>query len=222
MIESTPQNIETGSQLPDLIVHKKRIIFDAGFPAFNPSDTLHYFYFILEGKIKISQINPDTGKEQTLKLLSRGDMFDVITLLDNRPHDYLSHTLERAEVMQVPIAHMRDLIQGNSEFSHYFYPYLAKQMRSMEDLAVDLSLYDVYHRLLRLIGRSIDPADEKAPLHLIDNLSHEELASLIGTVRKVINRSLQQMKSEGIVDISRKQLELKDMQKLLDKLETLS
>jgi CRP/FNR family cyclic AMP-dependent transcriptional regulator len=209
------------ARFPDLFTHKREIIYDAGHPAFDSDDTLHHFYFVLDGKIKISQINLETSKEQTLQLLSRGDMYDVITLMDNKPHEFVSMALERSTVLQVPLSHMRELLNSSPEFNRYFFPYLSRQMRNMEALAVDLSLYDVYHRLLRLIGRSIDPNDEASELHLINNLSHEELASLIGTVRKVVNRSLQQLKSEGIIDISRKQLELKDLQKLLDKLETL-
>ena len=34
-----------------------------------------------------------------------------------------------------------------------FYSYLAKQLRSMEDLAVSLSFYDVYQRVLQLFSK---------------------------------------------------------------------
>lgn len=41
---------------------------------------------------------------------------------------------------------------------------------------------------------------------------------MVGSVRKVLNRALQKLKDEGIVELSRKQLYLKDLQKLLEKL----
>jgi len=205
------------SQLPELIEHKKHIVYPAGATAFTSDETLHSFYFVLSGKIKISQVNPETGKEQTLNLLSRGDMFDVITLLDSGEHEYVSTVLEEAEVVEVPIEHIRELINSNPSFNQYFFPYLAKQMRNMEELAVDLSLYDVYNRLLRLIARNVDTAKGNS-LRLIHNLSHEELASLVGSVRKVVNRNLQKLKKEGILDISRKRLRLKNLEELFEKL----
>ncbi len=219
-IESEPLLITDTTpalSLPNLLTRKKTIFYSTGQEAFTSDDTLNYFYFIMRGKIKISQLNPHTGKEQTIQLLTRGDMFDVITLLDRQSHEYFSTALEESEVIQVPIRHIRDLIETNPAFNRYFFPYLGKQMRHMEDLAIDLSLYDVYHRLLRLFARNIEGEDE-SNLALINDLSHEELAALVGSVRKVVNRSLQQLKHEGIIDISRKQIILKDLEKILDQL----
>ncbi|MBD3808997.1 MAG: Crp/Fnr family transcriptional regulator [Sulfuricurvum sp.] len=203
--------------LPNLLTQKKTILFQAGDCPFESEDTLRHFYFIMRGKIKISQLNLETLKEQTIHLLTRGDMFDVITLLDGNNHEYIATTLEETEVIQVPIHHIRNLIETNPAFNRYFFPYLGKQMRQMEDLAVDLSLYDVYHRLLRLFARNVDREDENS-LALINDLSHEELAALVGSVRKVVNRNLQQLKYEGVIDISRKQIILTDLEKILNQL----
>ena len=211
---------ETGF-LP-IIEHRKEKSIDSLNVPFTTVDTIKYFYFILDGKIKISQINPETAKEQTTSLLTRGDMFDIITLLDKKPHEYVATTLEKTRILEVPINHVRDLIENSTDFNRYFFPYLANQMRQMEALAVDLSLYDVYQRIIRLIGRNLQEDHEGYHLDLINNLSHEELATLVGSVRKVLNRNLQKLKKEGIIDISRKELSVKDLQKLFEKVEFLS
>ncbi len=213
-----PTEAPAPSSLPDLISTKRHIVYAKGQPAFSSDDTMHSFYFIMSGKIKISQINPETSKEQTINLLSRGDMYDVVTLLDGKEHEFVSVALEESEVVEVPIHHVRELIETNPSFNRFFFPYLGKQMRQMEDLAVDLSLYDVYNRLLRLIARNVDRAKGVTSLKLINNLSHEELASLVGSVRKVVNRNLQKLKEEGIIELSRKQITLKSLQELLEKL----
>lgn len=207
------------SSLPQLLTIRKAITVEAGKTPFTSEDTLRYFYIIVSGKIKISHINLETSKEQTTQLLGRGDMFDVISLLDGRMHEYVATALEKSEIIQIPIEHVKERLTNDPEFNRFFFPYLAKQMRHMESLAVDLSLYDVYHRLLRLIARHIEHTDEGVDLHLINDLSHEELAALIGTVRKVLNRSLQQLKREGIIDVSRKKLMLHDLEALFDALE---
>lgn len=196
----------------------QHILYAKGSCAFDNIDTKENFYFIMDGKIKISQINADTGKEQVLYLLSRGDMFDVVTLLDNRMHEYISTVLEDSVVVEVPIENVRELIENDSEFQRFFFPYIAKQLRSMENLATDLSLYDVYHRLIRLFARFADKNNTEDSLKLIGNLSHEEIASMVGSVRKVVNRNLQKLKKEGVLELSRNKLKLKNLQKLLDKL----
>ncbi len=212
------QPIIQGLDQTPAISNKRRLTLEAGEAGFDPDRTRKYFYFILDGKIKISQINLETGKEQTLYLLTRGDMFDVVTLMDNQPHEYVSEVLEKAEVVEVPIESVRTLMREDPSFQEFFFPYVASKLRGVEDLATDLSLYDVYNRVIRLFGRFVDDHSGEPELKVINNLSHEELASMIGSVRKVINRSLQQLKEEGVVELSRKNIQLKSLQRLLEKL----
>lgn len=208
------QELEKSTVLPKISL-RRHLVFEKGEWGF---DTGKYFYFIMSGKVKISQINMESGKEQTLYLLTSGDMFDVTTLLDNQQSEYICEVLERCEVVEVPLEEVRELLSRDSSFQRFFFPYVAQQLRSMEELAVDLSLYDVYQRIIRLFARFVDNSEAKPKLKLIENLSHEELASMVGSVRKVVNRSLQKLKDEGIVDLSRKQLKLTDLKKLLEKL----
>lgn len=218
---NTPNTLipQEHTQLVQHLDHQKRIDCDTGDTPFDSQDTQKYFYFLVKGRIKISQLNFHTNKEQTLSILSRGDMYDVITLLDQKEHTYLATALEPTTLIQVPIEHIRTLLKNSPEFHSFFLPYLAKQLRDMESLVIDLSLYDVYERTIRLLVRHVDThPDNDTHLNLIDDLSHEELASLLGTVRKVLNRNLQKLKQEGIIDTKRKQLSIKDMQKLFDKI----
>jgi CRP-like cAMP-binding protein len=180
-------------------------------------DTQNYFYFIIRGKIKISQINLEDGKEQTLYMLSSDDMFDVASLLDGKEREAVIEVIEEAEVLEIPRESVRELLAKEPAFQKLFFPYIAKQLRSMEDLAVDLSLYSVYQRLIRLFIRNLEQNSIKPRLKIINNLSHEEIASMVGSVRKVVNRALQQLKKEGVINLSRKKIELNSIQKLLNK-----
>jgi CRP-like cAMP-binding protein len=85
-------------------------------------------------------------------------------------------------------------------------------------LAVSLSFYDVYQRVLQLFTRFTETIDGVSRLKVINNLKHEDIASMVGSVRKVVNRSLQKLKKDGIIDIKRKNIYIKNFQKLLDKL----
>jgi len=181
-------------------------------------DFKKYFYFIMEGKLKISQIDFASGKEQMLNLLTRGDMLDVITLLDNKPHDFYGVALESSELIEVPMENVRYLLDKDPAFKQLFFPYMAAQLRSMENLVTELSFHDVYQRLVNLFSRFLDTSKDKPSFKLINNLSHEDLAAMVGSVRKVVNRNLQKLKSEGIISMSRKKLGLESLKKLRDKL----
>ncbi len=194
--------------------------FAKSMPAMSSDDTLRHFYVMLSGRIKVYQYNPRNNREQTLYLLGQGDMFDVLTVLDGNYHEVMTTALDDSEALELPIEKVREWIDTNPAFNRAFLPYMAKQMRQIEDLATDLSLYDTSTRLMKLILKNLDIKNPLAHLGLLHKLPHEELASMIGTVRHVVNRHLQQLKKEGILDIERKQLAVNDVNKLLKKVES--
>jgi len=198
--------------------HQKDLYFKKGEDPLSSVDTENYFYFVISGKIKIYQIDLATAKTLTLYMLSHGDMFDVVSLLDGRPNDYVSEVLEETHLIQLPLADVQQLILDDSKFRQYFYSYLAQQLKSMEDLAVSLSFYDVYQRVIQLFARFSEVKEGKAVLRVIDNVSHEEIAAMVGSVRKVVNRTLQKLKQDGIIEVSRKKIHIQDFKRLLEKL----
>ncbi len=203
---------------PLVLQHKKDLFFQKGEDPLSSVDTLKYFYFIMSGKIKIYQVDLESAKEQTLYLLSRGDMFDVVSLLDGKPNEYISEVLEDTHLIQLPLNDVKEMILKDPKFRQYFYSYLASQLKSMEELALSLSFYDVYQRVLQLFAKFTEIKDGKAQLRVIENLKHEDIASMVGSVRKVVNRSLQKLKKDGIIDIGRKNIQIKNFQKLLERL----
>ncbi len=194
--------------------------YPKNMPAMNSDETLEHFYIILAGRIKVYRFNPVKNREQTLYLLGHGDMFDVLTVLDRRVHEVMTTALEDSEVLQLPIEKIREWIDTNPAFNRAFFPYMAKQMRQIEELATDLSLYDTSTRLMKLILKNLDTKNPLSHPGLLHKLSHDELASMIGTVRHVVNRHLQQLKKEGILDIERKKLAVNSVEKLLQKVES--
>jgi CRP-like cAMP-binding protein len=207
------------NQYSQLVKKQKKVFFKKGANPLNTLNTSKYFYFILSGKIKIFQIDFNSSKEQTLYLLSRGDMFDVVSLLDGTKREQLSEVLEDSELIQMPIEDVKVMILQDNNFRQLFYSYLASQLKSMEDLAISLSFYDVYQRVLQLFSKFTYIQDGKPILAIVDNLKNEDIASMVGTVRKVVNRSLQKLKKDGVIELSRKNIQIANFQKLLDRLD---
>ena len=190
--------------------------YEKGSSPFFPDDFLKYFYILVEGRIKTYQINFQNNKEQTIFIYKRGDMFDVITLLDNQPHDVIYEVMEDAKVLRLPIERVRYWLENDQTFNKKFFPYLAAQMRHTEELATDLALYDTKDRLINLLLDNINP---KKPFkyNLLQNLSNSEIAKLLGTVRHVVERTLKQLKSDHLIETSRKNIKITNFKKLQDK-----
>ena len=208
-----------GSALKDEFREFGSIIkFNKDNNPFEPDILLDWFFIIISGKVKIYDINFETNREQTLYLLIRGDMYDVITLLDGKPHYLASEVLEAGEAIKFPIHKIKEWMHKNPSFEQMIYKYVAKQMRSIESLAIDLSLYDTKERLLKLLLKNIESI-EKRGVDLLSKLSHSEIASLIGTVRHIIDRHIKELKKEGILEDKQRKIALKNAQKVLEMLE---
>lgn len=185
---------------------------------FSSEDAMKNFYIFLSGKVKIYQLNLENAKEQTIFLLGIGDMYDTITLLDGKAHEIVTEVLEDGEALCLPINKVREWMDTNPAFNRIFFPYLASQMRKIEELATDLSLYSTSERLMKLILKNVVPNGTKNLLH---NLSRVEIASLIGTVRHVVDRHINELKDDGAIEVKRKKIIIKDIKKLLKRLKFL-
>ncbi len=195
----------------------KRLLVKKGDTLFSGDELLRYFYIVVSGKIKSYQLNLDNGKEQTIFVYREGDMFDTIVLLDGEPHDVMYEALEDSELLQLPIEEVRHLLYTNESFNRMFFPYLAKQMRHMEELATDLSLYSTSERLIKLLLQNLDP-NNRLKYKLIQGLSNTEIAKLIGTVRHVVERHLKALKADGTIATKNKDVQILDANKLLEKI----
>jgi len=186
----------------------------------DPSMTERRFFLILEGRMEVTRSNPESGKRVVLFLLGPGDGFDIITLLDGRPHDTEPVALDDMQLLSAPVALMRQWISENPQFNRRFLPYLGAQFRGMETLASDLALHDTASRLARLILRHTDPERHTEhphpplPVRLIADLNHESLAHMVGSVRQVVNRHLQGLRKDGIIHGRKGSLVVKDLEAL--------
>jgi len=195
----------------------KRVTFKKGETLFTDGELSRYFYVIQEGKIKTYQLNLDNAKEQTIFILRAGDMFDTITLLDGEAHDVMYEAMEETTAFEMPIENVRYMIEHNPEFNKKFFPYIAKQMRHMEELVTDISLYSTEERLIKLLLQNLDPSN-LLKYKLLQGLSNTEIAKLIGTVRHVVERHLKKLKADGLIENKRKTLQIADANKLLEKI----
>ena len=201
----------------DVQRYGKVYLFNAKDPLFSPDDMVDKFFFVLEGRIKVYQINFEDGKELTLQMLTSGDMYDVVTLLDGQIHDNLLEAIDDVKIILFPIEVVRGWMKRDEQFNSLLFPYISKQFRMIEEKALDLAFLDTGKRLLKLITKySLN--EQNLQNSLLHNLTHDELASLIGTVRKVLNRQIQKLKKDGILDVSRRNIEIHDRQKLLQQL----
>lgn len=173
------------------------------------------FYFIQTGRIKVYKMDPASGRELTLFLLTDNDAFDLLCLIEEVDHQVFYETLDQVVLYSVRMDIMRQWVQNLPGISRNMLPYLGRGLQVLENYISDVTMIDISTRLARLVLSNINPESNK--LELINDLSNEELANLIGTTRAVINRHLQEFKHEGILSLGRQRLEVRNLPLLLER-----
>lgn len=166
----------------------------------------NHFYCIVSGRVKMYQINPMSGRYYTIEIMKAGDCFDVLGLLNDEGHDVYFETLDEIEVLSIPMISLRTWMAQHSEFNRFLLQYMAKRICQLEKAATDMCLSNTLSRLANLLTRNTDSGTKR--LKVIDNLSNEELAGMLGTTRAVVNRNIQQLKECGAIGVSRKHIEV--------------
>ncbi len=192
----------------------KNFTYKKGTTPFSQKELQNYFFILLDGKIRTYRLNLQNLKEQTFFIYKRGDMFDVATILDGKPHDTTYEVLEDAKVARFPIEVAREWLKSSEEFAKMFYDYVASHLKYLEDQVAQISLYDVKDRLVDLLLKNMDK-DDTLRFNLLQNLSNTQVASLLGSVRTVLEKNIAALKDEGEVKTARKKIEA--TKKLLEK-----
>jgi len=175
-------------------------------------------YFIVSGHIKSVRINAETGRSVTLFLFGPGDMFDLLQLLHGASDETVFEAYSDVSLLAVPHSEVREWFSRYPEFNRAILPYLGKMVAHLEDLATDLALHDTETRLAHLILQHLEE-DMHNGIHLINDMNHENLAQMIGSVRTVVNRQLQHWRQAGIIATDNGRITVKKLEMLLEKVE---
>ncbi len=182
----------------------------------NKEKLTYHFYIILKGRIKMYQVDSLNGKEVTIFLLTKNDVFDLYCLLDGCEHSAYYECLDDAKILAAPMDKLRTWLQANPTYYPQILHYAGKQLRLLENFVSDITFSDISTRLLNLILKNVNKKSEN--LELINDLPNEEIANLIGSTRAVVNRHLQKLKQNGAIKISRKKMEIRNLRKLMNQL----
>lgn len=199
----------------------KQVEFSPRVVPFYSEDLDSSFYIVLDGRIRAYRQNVTTLREQTLFIYRRGDMLDVVALLGGRASQMLYETMDRCTLLEVSMTRSREWLNSSSEFREFVFRYVASKIKHLEDLASQGALFTLKERLVMLLRASADENDH-FNYAILEDLSNSEVASLLGSVRSVLERSLKELESDGVVESKRRHILIKDLQKLLNESKKLS
>lgn len=173
------------------------------------------FHFVKSGKVKIIKMTDD-GREHIIHILGPGDLFAEVLLFNNRPYPATAIAGEDARVGIIKNSDLERLVLTNNALALQIIKALSQRLLYAQQKIKNLALNDVTARtaetLLRL-GRQHGKQTANG-LEITLDLSRQDLASLVGTTRETVTRTLSVLKKDGLIEFDGHQLIIINPQKL--------
>ncbi|UFJ41764.1 Crp/Fnr family transcriptional regulator [Brevibacillus humidisoli] len=160
-------------------------------------------YFVQSGQVKLTKTTMD-GKELTLQISSEGDLVGVTGLFEQElTYNLTASMLKVGELWMVPRQGLEKMLIKNSQFCVEFLRWLGMINRRMQSKFRDLLLHGkigaLYSTLIRMSNTYGKPHPDGILIDL--SMTNKDLAMLIGLTRESVNRMLQELKKQEVIEL---------------------
>ena len=162
-----------------------------------PGDTL---FIIKSGEVKVSLVHRD-GKEFILSLLGENEVFGELSILDDQPRSANVTAFEDTELTMLKRSDFLDLMTRIPQIAVSLLEELASRLRRTDDQVGGLALLNVHNRVTKTILQlAADRGEETDEGIMIEERpTHQQLASMWGTTRETVTRTLKQPEEDGYI-----------------------
>lgn len=180
-----------------------------GAQIFAPEQTPQNYLLLLTGDIRVSQMS-ESGREIVLYRVLPGDSCTLTTacLLGGDAYQAEAIAETDIEAVVVPRKAFDDLIGRSAEFRRFVFAAFSHRVSDILKLVDEIAFQRLDVRLADRLLELSAGADELA-------ITHQQLATELGTAREVVSRQLNEFQRRGWVSASRGNLRLNDRDALL-------
>ncbi len=183
---------------------RRSMVFEEGKRA-------NWLFFLSKGKVKCYKTN-DYGKELITHVYGEGDFFGFLPLLRDEPYEESAMVLEDAVIHLIPKKDFDLLLYNNRGFSMQFIKMLANQVSEVEENLINLAYDSVRQKVAKSLISLFDKYSKDGEAHI--SILREDLASLAGTAKETVIRTLTDFKEEGLIEIDGNEIVIHDLKKL--------
>ncbi len=189
--------------------------YPRGSPIYLPADAADGVLLLARGRAKICSFTEE-GKQTILTFIEPGELFGELALVDPGQREEYAEAAEKSTVILIPAEAINELVERRPDFSLGVTKLFGLRRRRIERRLKYLLFRSNRERLVHLLlelaeqyGRRVEGGVE-----LTIKLSHQDLASIIGSTRETVTVVLGELQAEGTLRLGRRQVVLRDVDRL--------
>lgn len=188
------------TRLPDLLAGLTPMTVPAGTALFRESDACQGFPLVLRGEVRVSRAAPN-GRELELYRVAPGEMCLVssASLFAQQPLSARGITTHETTLCLLAPPQFRAAL-ADEGFRQYVLGLFAARMAELTGLIEAIAFQKLDSRLAAaLLGHGPQR-----------KTTHQALADELGTVREIVSRLLHRFERDGLVELSRESIAIRD------------
>jgi len=175
-----------------------------------PEDSGEVLFLLKKGRVQLYRIST-SGKKLIVGTLGPGTIFGEMSLVGQGMHNTFAESVDECLLCVMSRADVERLMREKPKVAFRFVEALGDRVTLLESRLEEIAFKSIPARLASLLLRL---ADEQGDGEVVKGYTHQDLGEMLGTYRETITQTLNDFKAEGLVEISRKQVEIKDRDSL--------
>ncbi|MBK8615797.1 MAG: Crp/Fnr family transcriptional regulator [Anaerolineales bacterium] len=189
--------------------HSTWKVFAADTVIFWEGDTESNLYYLQYGSLKVLKSSGD-GREQVLRFIGAGEIFNEVGVLANRPNPATAVALEESGIWLIPRKLLEEVILAHPQAAMQIIENMADKIIGLVSLAADLTLKSVEARFANLL---LEQAEEGV-IERRRWTTQTEMASHLGTVPDVLGRVIRELTKAGLIEMDKNHIRILDREGL--------
>lgn len=171
-------------------------------------------FVILEGRVKVSRISDD-GREVILSIMSEGDFFGEMSLLDGHTRSANVTAIDDSELLVIRREEFLQMLHDYPQIAINLLKELAQRIRKGDEHIKSLSLQDAKGRVANTLLRIAEDYGvlRKGQVEINELPLQQDLANMAGTSRETISRVIKTLIQQGYLKKERGKIIIIDYEK---------
>ena len=158
----------------------------------------HFMYFVVSGVVKIYKSSAE-GKKQVLNMATNGESINDVSTFNGNVTAASASAMTPVTLYKIRKTDMKIIVQEHPQVALNALKALAGKVRRDALLVRDLSFSSITGRLAKTLLKYFAGAKTET----WPRLTQHDMATIVGTTREVVNRSLRDMEEKGAIRLER-------------------
>jgi CRP/FNR family transcriptional regulator len=177
---------------------------------FLEGDSSDNFYLVAAGSVKVLK-HTVMGKDIILEMMSPGDVFGGVAVLDKKPYPASAQAMEAASVIKISRHDLLKIMEEYPVLKLEIVRYFSDKLRDAHEMLKNIATERVERRvasLLLKLSEKVGVADGEF-IKIDFPLTRQEIAEMVGTTVETCIRTISKFQKDGLVKSANSRIMIK-------------